>query len=323
MPEQRPLRSAQQANYTLRSVFIYRRLKHVLALGLQDQIVTLDISGLDWQLEDLGISLTAMEKAKAAGLKPHLVFCHPEVIAANPRLVLYYRCLSAISQKGITKLLGSVVPYESGTRTSIPPERALLLARTLNCLISAILDSEPTPAFTVLLALFPAAYTVELDGSWRGQIGQRIGRQVKELLVTDLLERGHISHPLLSLPELLTKNVFTLDNGYRLAFGSEPDVAIYDPDDILACAIEVKGGMDEAGALERYGATKKSFDTALARNPRVLTVYLASCITPTVRQRINADRMVREAFDLAEVLLDPTSREHFLSQFYWWLHLSR
>lgn len=320
MPEERPLRDAQQANYTLRSVFIYRRFKQVLALGLQERILALDTSGLDWQREDLGISPTALEKVRVAGLQPHLVFCHPEAIAASPRLVLYYRCLSAISQKGIARLFGSVVPYESGAKVSIPPERVVLLAATLNRLVSAILDSEPAPAFDVLLALFPAMYTVELDGSWRGQIGQRIGRQVKELLVTDLHEHGHI-YLTMPLPELLAKNDFLLDNGYRLAFGSEPDVAIYDPNGILACAMEIKGGMDEAGALERYGAAKKSFDAALARNPRVLTVYLASCLTPTVRQRINADRM--EVFDLTEVLLDPAARELFLRQFYWWLHLSR
>ena len=87
--------------------------------------------------------------------------------------------------------------------------------------------------------------------------------------------------------------------------------------------VEIKGGTDTAGALERYGAAKKSFDEALSRNPRVITVYLAGVITATVAQRIAADRAVRETFNLTDILAEESEKERFLNQVYWWMHLSR
>ena len=38
--------------------------------------------------------------------------------------------------------------------------------------------------------------------------------------------------------------------------------------------IEVKGGTDSAGALERYGAAKKSFEHAIEVSPRCKNFYI-------------------------------------------------
>jgi len=87
-------------------------------------------------------------------------------------------------------------------------------------------------------------------------------------------------------------------NGYRIFFGSEPDISILNPEeeeprDLLIGAIEVKCGLDPAGALERYGAAKKSFE----------------------------DRSVRKTFNLTKVFFDPEEKHRFLDHIRWLLHL--
>ena len=90
-------------------------------------------------------------------------------------------------------------------------------------------------------------------------------------------------------------------------------MAIRDPRGSLIATIEVKYGLDPAGVLERYGAAKKSFESATRENARVTNVYLASCITPEVRRRTSEDRLVNQEHNLTEVLHDAGKRQEFLT----------
>ena len=76
--------------------------------------------------------------------------------------------------------------------------------------------------------------------------------------------------------------------------------------------IEIKYGLDPAGALERYGAAMKSFEAAVSENSRVVNVYLASSITPEVRRRIDDDRLVNQDFNLIELLANSEKRQEFI-----------
>ncbi|MGF1673024.1 MAG: XcyI family restriction endonuclease, partial [Rivularia sp. (in: cyanobacteria)] len=73
---------------------------------------------------------------------------------------------------------------------------------------------------------------------------------------------------------------------------------------ITVGVIEIKGGTDPAGALERYGAAKKSFEEALRINPEVKTILVASCITTEVNTRIENDSTISTYFNLTEVLTE-------------------
>ena len=66
--------------------------------------------------------------------------------------------------------------------------------------------------------------------------------------------------------------------------------------------IEVKGGTDPAGALERYGAAKKSFEQTLRHSPDAKTILVASCLTSEVEERIRQDATISYYFNLTEVI---------------------
>lgn len=170
----------------------------------------------------------------------------------------------------------------------------------------------------------------QINGSWRNEIGIEGSRRVKELLLKYLLDHRLISEAqskdgsVLSLKRpLLADDVlgFTVTNNYKVIFGSEPDISIISPKGILDAAIEVKAGIDPAGALERYGAAKKSFDRALRESKSATTIYLASCITEGVKKAISDDRLVRREFNLTDIFVSEEAKEEFLEYIKWLMHL--
>ena len=329
-PDTELLREAQRTNYGLRSLFFHRRLRESKLQKLIELVSQLDAPSYDWSdLEGLGISKSAWAYAQGKGFPACQIFCHPDVIQANPRLIAYYRGVAGLPLKGIAKLAFSTASLEA-RRGKLSPERARRLAASLNEVISAIVDSDPTYSVADAILLLHATTGTMIDGSWRNRVGEEATRQVKEMIARYFLREGLMAQAIGLQGEEIEPSSqlpigeitgFVTNNGYKVTFGSEPDVEAQGPDGELIGAIEVKGGIDPAGALERYGAAKKTFDKALNRNPRAFTMYLASCITPTVRERIDANRTIRKVFNLTEILFNEDERLHFLQEIRWWMRL--
>jgi hypothetical protein len=100
-----------------------------------------------------------------------------------------------------------------------------------------------------------------------------------------------------------------------MRFGSEPDISFLRGDDLLA-VVEIKGGIDPAGALERYGAATKSFQHAIMRSPRCKNFYIGAIYTPELEKRIKDDRLVEKALNLIEILDKPVARDQFLRELF-------
>jgi len=329
-PDRELLREAQKTQYGLRSLFFHRRMRESKFQELIGMVSQLDPASYDWSdLEALGISKSAWNYVNGKRFPVCQIFCHSEVIQANPRLIAYYRGVAGLPLKGIAKLAFGTAGLEAG-KGRLSPERARRLAASLNEVISAIVDSDPTYSVADATLLLHATIGATIDGSWRNRVGEEATRQVKELITRYFLAEGLMAQaiglqgegikpdPQLPIGEITG---FVTNNDYKVTFGSEPDVEVQGPDGELIGVIEVKGGIDPAGALERYGAAKKTFDKALNRNPRAFTMYLASCITPTVRERIDANRTIRKVFNLTEVLFDEDKRLRFLQEIRWWMRL--
>jgi len=234
----------------------------------------------------------------------------------------YYRNLAALSEKGTGLLVFGTSGLEAGRATRFTRKRASELATKLNELISAQIESDLE--WTLERALIAALMNMgaAVDGSWRNEIGEEGNRQVKALLASFLTELGAIgtvtltdgTKPSLPLDAAATSNIrdINLLNGYHIRFSSEPDVAIRNADGRLVGTIEVKYGSDAAGALERYGAAKKSFDEAMREQANVVNIFLANIITDQVRHRIDSDRQVSRAFDFLRITFESQRREEFL-----------
>ncbi|MBM3144717.1 MAG: XcyI family restriction endonuclease [Chloroflexi bacterium] len=96
-----------------------------------------------------------------------------------------------------------------------------------------------------------------------------------------------------------------------MIFADEPDIAIYDRD-VIQTAIEVKGGIDTAGVLERIGAAIKSLSRAREENLNSVTILLVQGVSMTQRAAddlaIN-QQAVNHWFTIEDFLEDETRRE--------------
>jgi hypothetical protein len=98
-----------------------------------------------------------------------------------------------------------------------------------------------------------------------------------------------------------------LANHTSILFSSEPDSLLNNQGTTVG-VIEVKGGADPAGALERYGAAKKSFEETLRSNSVAKTILVASCITTEVHTRIQNDPTISTYFNLTENLSENSNK---------------
>ena len=91
-------------------------------------------------------------------------------------------------------------------------------------------------------------------------------------------------------------------------FSSEPDVTFMDANGKVIGAVEIKAGIDPAGALERLGAMFKSFDNVLAVTPNVETILVATCITEEVEARLRESNTVSKIFITTDVINNKSGR---------------
>ncbi len=323
------LKEANRLNYRLRSTFFYRKLKEFGALALPGLVADLSPTSplYNWDhFAEWGIGQDAFRAIQNhAELTLLQVFCHPRALRERPRLVAYYRNIAALSQKGARYLSGiDVKRFESvgGQDISLEEISALALARLFNEHISLIVDSSlQTITADELYGLLLASTGAQIDGAWRNAIGEEAEKVVQRLLVkaakerdvlaaltprgggpVEIYDQARIEDQLGAIDRY---RAMILTNQTSALFASEPDISLLNQDGKTIAVIEVKGGADPAGALERYGAAKKSFEAARHVSPSAQTILVASCITAEVRARIEADSTITVYYNLTEMLDEP------------------
>jgi len=330
---------ALRINYRLRSTFFYRKLKEYDTLALPLAVANL------FPVE----ALYLWDERATWGIGPdaftyiqrhptlHLiqVFCHPKLVTEHSTLLTYYRHIAALSLKGVQQLVGVDVnkfERERGANArarQLTQDHVLTLVRLYNEHISLIVDSSlQSLTEEELGGLLLASTGTQIDGSWRNAIGIEAERVVQRLLIKEAIARKMLAA---FLPRLgVGAEVFDatqqddrlgqieryrgimLTNHTSVLFASDPDVTLIDSEGATTCAIEIKGGADTAGALERYGAAKKSFDAARRLNPSINTLLVASCITPETHARIANDPAITAFFNLTELLSETATYTAFM-----------
>jgi hypothetical protein len=173
----------------------------------------------------------------------------------------------------------------------------------------------------------------KIDGSWRNAIGEEAEKVMQRLLVKEARERSLLSALIRRAATGLDRNSATVEavdvarvdeqighielyrgiilaNQTSILFSSEPDISLITTDGRTSGVVEVKGGADPAGALERYGAAKKSFEDTRRSSPAAKTILVASCITREVHERIQNDPTITSYYNLTQ-LLDEGDAERY------------
>ena len=264
-----------------RSAMLAERIRQRTDLELRQWIADFD-GELDFShLADLMISQRAWKYVVSCGFDAKLVFSHPEMLRRNPRVSEYYRGIALLPRKRVTDLAGSVVSWEQPKPTvKITEARSLRVARLYNAVICSIIERATDWTLENGYRNIIANMGIGLDGTMRNVIGQD-AEQVIKGRIREWLHRNKVI-----VQENNQGTRFVLPKGYSMRYGSEPDIEFTHTADgrpKVVSTIEIKGGKDPAGALERLGSIQKSFKETPAG---CINILVAGIITNEMGERL-------------------------------------
>jgi len=274
---------------------------------------------LTWEpLSNILIDPEVWAYAEAKRFDPKLVFCHPNVLSYKPATSLYYRGLCGLSLKAAKDYFGAVESLEEGSpRARLDAKKALKMARTYNAFICSIIKNSTAWTLENGNRTIIATLGITLDGIMRNKVGNIAEERIRTLILEWLIDEELLVEPTLTKNQLYEKipSSCTLKKNITMKFGSEPDIS-FSRDNELLVVVEIKGGIDPAGALERYGAATKSFQHAAKVSPRCKNFYLGAVYTPELERRISEDRLVEKTFNIIEILDKPPARERLFRELF-------
>ncbi len=297
---------------TERAVLIARRIAAGDDLRIREQIETFSGKADYSDRESLAIEEMAWEQVCKAGIEPRLVFAHPSVLKAMPQASLHYRGISLLSRKSVAGIVGTVDSWEQpDSKPQVADQKALDVCRLYNAVISSLITDKTDWTMENGYRNVLATIGISADGSMRNLIGQLGERAIKERLLEWVRDHDLLVDDAGDPDSLEFHGAWDLTGSVRMRFAPEPDVG-FEKDGVLVALIEVKAGKDPAGALERLGAIKKTFDEAPAGCKNFL---VAGVVTPTMRERLDEMRMERD-FDIDRLLHDADSWTDFMNEIF-------
>lgn len=283
---------------------IRQRTDHILRELIASFTDELDF----YPLDDVMISEQAWEYVTGSGIEPKLVFAHPSVLREHPRASQYYRGLALLPQKRVADIAVPVASWEDGSRkTPITDDQSLRVARLYNAVISSIIEGTTNWTLENGYRNIIANMGIGLDGTFRNIIG----RDAEDLIRTRI--RNWLESRQLILEQSSDAAEFQLPAGYSMRYGSEPDILFRQEISGVVrdvATIEIKGGRDPAGALERLGAMQKSFE---ATPPNCVNMLIAGVVTDEMQSRLE-QMGVEKVFLLDDLSHDGPSWTEFVNE---------
>ena len=257
----------RRVNSRLRSVDLTRSLQR--RLDVQARRIVDDLGNrfrFDGSYEQHLIAPGAWEHIRGLSLNPVSVFCLPELLVEEPFVSLYYRGISGLSLKEVANQARSVDTWERPPdvrrrKPTVSEDAARQVAGLYNSVISSIIESTADWTLENGYRNIIASLGISFDGSMRNTAGRIPEQRIRRLLLQLAFERGLLVSPEYTsadaVPVAPPNGAYTLIGDFVMTFRSEPDVA-FRREESLEATIEIKGGIDPAGALERLGAAEKS-----------------------------------------------------------------
>jgi hypothetical protein len=302
MPE--PVKTELRQRYLSRSTLFWKFVKDAKFAKLQHLARSASWKKLDWDWEALGITPAGRAAAESFGFVPTEVFAHPTVVQEHPELLDYYILLACLPNKGLSQIKTNKKVKDFASRCVL-----------LNNFISELLSSSSRLNRHITLHTVFAEAGSEWQGTWVNNIGLLAAQTLEKLLVDYARTKGLIDKKATEAAAE-KENCLVLKSGTTIIFGSEPDIEFRNSKKGLICVIEIKGSADKAGAQTRLGETKKSFTKAKLENPRCVTIFLPSILTPAVQKQLQTERDIDKVFNLIEIFKDVAKRDEFMEELF-------
>jgi hypothetical protein len=288
-----------------KSEFFHQKLHEWELPEIAQQVDQIKGELLHWDTTTLDISAKAWDKVIHRGIKPVIIFAHPDILSTIPRATSYYRMLAMVSQKSMNQVHLTTVRYEAGQLPKF--EIALAISQHLNKVISSLIEADETINAREFDLWRGMAAGSQAQGSWQNTKGRKMEIVLQGIFRRRLREQGLVKEDSDDKPHLI------LTDQRVVEFADEPDLAFYENDKIIA-AVEVKGGIDKAGILERIGAAIKSLSRAKEENPDSVTILILPEVSMTPQSIVDLQtnqRIVNHWFTVEDLLENEDKRNVF------------
>lgn len=286
---------------TLLSKFIQQRADTSLRKTIDNYIFPLKFT----PLKHFMISRAAWNHIATLQVPPKFIFAHPDILKEHPEVSQYYRGMAFLSQKQVGQLTVQVASWEEGSRKQpVQPESCLKVARLYNSVISSIIVDSANWTLENGYRNIIATMGIRLDGMFRNKIGQMAEDLIKRRIADWAESKGLV----LSKTH---QGVFMLSEQTVMRYGSDPDIEFERKGTIIA-TVEIKGGKDPAGALERLGAMIKSFAKT---PPGCVNFLVAGVVTPEMKTRLMKIGVVK-VFLLDDLSTDDRRWDQFVTELF-------
>lgn len=210
--------------------------------------------------------------------------------------------LAMVSQKSMLQIGLACKRYEDGQT----PQREIAedIAIHLNKIISALVEADEIIDEREFDLWRGMAAGSQAQGSWQNTKGKQI-----EIIVQDIFRRRLQASDLISDADEYQSHILLKDSR-KIVFADDPDIGVYVGQRIIA-AIEVKGGIDMAGVLERVGAAIKSLSRVKEENPDALTILVMQEVSLTQQSLVDLQinqEIVNHWLTVEELLEDEVKR---------------
>ena len=289
-----------------KSEFFHQKLHEWGLLEIAYELEGIKGEDLEWSREDLRITSRAWNRVIHRGIKPVRVFAHPEVLIQNPKRIGYYRMLAMVSQKSMSRVGLSINKYEGG-KSQLSEESALHISKHLNKIVSILIEHDEKIDDREFDLWRGMAAGSQAQGSWQNTKGDRA-----EVVIKDLIER-RIREKDLVLEEIShgKGETLKLKDERQFILGSEPDIGVYE-NSVIQIAVEIKGGIDPAGVLERFGAALKSLRRAKQENSKSITILIMQGVSLTSKAEEEIEKsksIIDRFFTIEDIIGDDAVRK--------------
>ena len=282
-----------------KSEFFHQKLHEWGLLEVAYELEGIHGEDFEWNIAHLNITRRAWNRVIHRGIKPIRVFAHPEVLKRNPKRVGYYRMLAMVSQKSMSRVGLSINKYERG-QGDLDDHMASEISSHLNKMVSILIEHDEKIDDREFDVWRGMAAGSQAQGSWQNTKGDRAEVVIKEFIERRVREKGlvlgKVSHGKGETSELR--------DGRLLVLGSEPDIGVY-KDRLIQIAVEIKGGIDPAGVLERFGAALKSLRRAKQENSNSITLLIMQgvSLTSKAKEEIEKSKTIIDHFFTIEDII--------------------
>lgn len=286
-----------------KSEFFHQKLHEWELMEVAHQIEQVKGERLRWDKTNLEISEKAWDKVIHRGIKPVIVFAHPDILVGVSRSTGYYRMLAMVSQKSMNQVGLATVRYEEGQKPKF--EAAETIAKHLNKIISRLVAADEKIDAREFDLWRGMAAGSQAQGSWQNTKGRKMEVVLQGIIRRRLSESGFTAENTDDKPRL------ALTDKRIVVFADEPDIGFY-RDGKIVVAVEVKGGIDKAGVLERVGAAIKSLSRSKEENPASVTILILPEVSMTPQSIVDLQtnrQVVNHWFTVEELLENEEKRD--------------